>query len=90
MADFSKQYCDLYDPELPHDFDILKVAEKLDNDYYLSYICEGFGFSAIGKDNDGQITLYFNGDHNLPYTGWIKYEDLINDHSKNIANNTPS
>jgi hypothetical protein len=59
MADFSKQYCDLYDPEMPHDFDIEKVAEKLDNDYYLSFICEGFGFSAIGKDPDGEIILYF-------------------------------
>jgi hypothetical protein len=84
MADFSKQYCDIYDPEMPHDFDIEKVAEKLDNDYYLSFICEGFGFSAIGKDPDGEIILYFSPETHLdsPLVGWVNYKGFIDKHIK--------
>jgi hypothetical protein len=57
MADFSKQYCELHDPEMPHDFDILEIAEGLENEYSTAIICEGFGFLAIGKDKDGNIIL---------------------------------
>jgi hypothetical protein len=49
MADFSKQYCELHDSEIPHDFDILEIADGL----------EGFGFLAIGKDTEGKIILAF-------------------------------
>ena len=78
MADFSKQWCELNDPEMPHDFDIEKIASTLDNDYYKSYICEGFGFTAIGKDPDGKIILFFpERDENSG--GWKDYETFIND-----------
>ena len=29
MADFSKQWCEINDPDMPWDFDILEEAEKL-------------------------------------------------------------
>ncbi len=29
MADFSKQWCDANDPDMPSDFDILEVFSKL-------------------------------------------------------------
>ena len=29
MADFSKQWCEANDPEMPYDFDILEVFSRL-------------------------------------------------------------
>jgi hypothetical protein len=57
MAEFSKQWCELNDPEMPWDFDIIDVANNLKQNYYIPYICEGFGFSAIGKFAD-EIKVY--------------------------------
>lgn len=57
MAEFSKQWCELNDPEMPWDFDIMEVADGLTHNFYIPYICEGFGFSAIGKFQDG-IKVY--------------------------------
>ena len=39
MADFSKQWCEINDPEMPHDFDILEEAAKLKPNYYLRLMC---------------------------------------------------
>ena len=51
MAEFSKQWVELNDPEMGWDFDIEAIASEMPNstmtDYYL---CEGFGAVAIGKD----------------------------------------
>jgi hypothetical protein len=55
MADFSKQWCELNDPEMPSDFDILEEANKLEPNNYIPMICEGYGFIAIGK-----IKIYEN------------------------------
>ena len=71
MADFSKQWCEINDPEMPWDFDILEEAHKLRPDHYISIICEGFGFLGIGKKPDGKIQLYFGPD------GWIDYDKII-------------
>ena len=35
MAEFSKQWCELNDPEMPWDFDILEVANGLTNNFYI-------------------------------------------------------
>ncbi len=52
MAEFSKQYCEAH-PDMglgdKGDFDILEVWNKLIPGHYLPYICEGYGFIAIGK-----------------------------------------
>jgi hypothetical protein len=57
MAEFSKQWCDINDPERTPDFDIDEIAEGLESNYYTSIICEGFGFLAIGKTADNEIVL---------------------------------
>jgi hypothetical protein len=58
MAEFSKQWVELNDPEMGWDFDIEAIASEMPNstmtDYYL---CEGFGAVAIGKDENGEIQL---------------------------------
>ena len=58
MAEYSKQWCEINDPDdLSYDFDILEEAKQLKPEHYVSLICEGFGFTAIGKDKDGNIIL---------------------------------
>lgn len=57
MAEFSKQYCEIYDPEFPWDFDIEEIAESIPKGYYKPIICEGFGFSGIGVRLDGTIEI---------------------------------
>ena len=59
MADFSKQWCEINDPDMPWDFDILEEAEKLQPGSYMYAICEGFGFTAIIKDENSDILLGF-------------------------------
>jgi hypothetical protein len=76
MAEFSKQWCEINDPEMPWDFDILQVAEELELDHFEYYICEGFGFIAISKDEDGEIELGFrNNITNL--IEWKTYKEVI-------------
>lgn len=83
MADFSKQWCDLNDPDMPYDFDILEEYRKLQLEHYVSYICEGFGFLAIGKDHNGDCILAMP-DESRPYDAdkgspieWVKYEKVV-------------
>jgi len=82
MAEFSKQWVELNDPEMGGwDFDIETVASELPKSTMIPYICEGFGFLAIGKDENDQIHLA------IP-TGifseegseveWKKMEEVIN------------
>lgn len=52
MADFSKQYWLKQNDDCPGDFDIIEEFNKLKEDYSISFICEGFGFHAIGKQKD--------------------------------------
>jgi hypothetical protein len=57
MAEFSKQYCEIYDWDFPWDFDIEEVAETIPKGHYKTIICEGFGFSGIGVRLDGEIEI---------------------------------
>jgi hypothetical protein len=52
MAEFSKQYCSKHDMGFDGDFDIIEEWSKLDIGYIIPYICEGYGFTAIGKLED--------------------------------------
>jgi hypothetical protein len=74
MADFSKQWCEINDPEMLWDFDILEEAHKLKPDYYVSIICEGFGFDAIGNVG-GQCMVSMPTDST--HFNWIPYETLL-------------
>jgi len=76
MAEFSKQWCDLNDAEMPSDFDILEEANKLDNDSYVNLMCEGFGFSAIYKNEKGNILLAFD-NYQDGTTEWKPYNQVI-------------
>jgi hypothetical protein len=81
MADFSKQYCELHDMGFEGDFDIDEIASTLKPGFYYSSICEGFGFTAISRDLDDKIRLYFpdwedTGVQNIGH--WIEYELFIN------------
>ena len=77
MAEFSKQWCEINDPEMPWDFDILKVAEELEPEYGLPYICEGLGFTFIAKDEKGDIILGFP-DYITDIMEWKTYNEVIN------------
>jgi hypothetical protein len=57
MAEFSKQWCDLKDPQMKSEFDINEIADGLEPNHYTPIICEGFGFIAIGKDPNNDILL---------------------------------
>jgi len=82
MAEFSKQWCDLKDPSgLRPDFDIMDISDHLEIGHYLPIICEGFGFTAIGKDVDGSILLAMptgesDEDENI-IVEWKKYDEII-------------
>ena len=57
MAEFSKQWCDLNDPQMTPDFDIDEVVKDLEPNHYISIVCEGFGFIAIGKTGEEELVL---------------------------------
>lgn len=75
MAEFSKQWCEANDPQMPWDFDILEIASNLDKEYYSPQVCEGFGFIAIGKDNEGHIILAFENEDGM--VNWERYAKII-------------
>jgi len=78
MADFSKQYCEIYNLEFPFDFDIEEMGQSLPNEHYIPIICEGFGFIAIEKGNDGRLYLLFDaGNSGIDK---IEYERFIKNH----------
>jgi hypothetical protein len=75
MADFSKQWCEKNDPNMPYDFDILAEAKNLLPNHYIPSICEGYGFLAIGKDEQGDILLGFEDD--LGNVKWESYNNIV-------------
>jgi hypothetical protein len=77
MADFSKQWCDQNDPEMPYDFDIIEECKKLLENEWIPMICEGYGFTGIAKVN-GECKVMMNNE-------WVLLDDVIN----NWHNDTP-
>jgi hypothetical protein len=59
MAEFSKQWCEIHDPEMSWDFDIEEIATQRPRGYYKPIICEGFGFVGIGVGMNRDIQLLF-------------------------------
>jgi hypothetical protein len=76
MADFSKQYCEIYDHGFHWDFDIEEIADELDPGYMNNVICEGFGFNAIAKNESGRIMLRFQ-DWETKKQSWVDYKEYI-------------
>lgn len=77
MSEFSKQYCDRYDPGFPHDFDLDELYAQLQPEESLPIVCEGFGFTHIAKDKDGIRQVVFT---NWAEEGddykFVDYDDL--------------
>ena len=76
MAEFSKQYCEIHDPEFHWDFDIEEIAETIPKGHYKPVICEGFGFSGIGVRLNGDIELLFvdsTDEHSLVQIDYKKF-----------------
>lgn len=79
MADFSKQWAELYDHEFPWDFDIEKIAKDLHKGNYYPIICEGFGFIAISKTEEGKTNLAFQiEEYGTKRIEWIDYDTFMN------------
>jgi hypothetical protein len=75
MADYSKQWCDINDSDMPHDFDILEEFGKLPKNNYIPIICEGFGFLAIMRNHEDRCLLAFDDDGEII---WEEYDQFIN------------
>lgn len=76
MADFSKQWCEINDPEMNWDFDVVEEWEKLEPGFFLPIICEGFGFSGIArKEEDDTIWVYIK-DFETGEGDWVNFELL--------------
>lgn len=76
MAEFSKQYCEIYDWDFPWDFDIEEIAETIPKGHYKPIICEGFGFSGIGVRMNGDVEILVrdrNDEDNLIQIDYKKY-----------------
>jgi hypothetical protein len=85
MAEFSKQWAEINDPEFGWDFDIEEVSNQLDPNHYVPMICEGFGFIAIGRDENYNVLLAMpTGETETDEEGqisdtvtWHAYEDIV-------------
>jgi hypothetical protein len=76
MARFSKQWCDLWDPETSYDFDIDNIVKDLSRGRDYPITCEGFGFLCIHKDGHGRVWLSFQQKEGR-YTNWTRYSSLM-------------
>ena len=82
MAEFSKQYCEIHDPQMPWDFDIEEIATEIPRGYFKTIICEGFGFVGIGVGMDREIQLLFqdgDGVEKVNYKHFIKKQKESSD-----------
>jgi hypothetical protein len=57
------------------DFDIHEIAEDIPTDHYYPAICEGYGFVAIGKDEEDNIVFAMRKDDYE--VDWLPYEQVI-------------
>ena len=77
MADFSKQYCQLNDMGFDGDFDVYEEWSKLKPGYSVAYICEGFGFSMIGKKELGdQVLVYVRNWEDDSKSKWMDFDEM--------------
>lgn len=71
MADFSKQYCELSDMGYDGDFDIYEEWAKLQPGYGMNFICEGFGFYMIGKQETNDTVWVLDGNE------WVDFDEMF-------------
>ncbi len=87
MAEFSKQYCEIYEPEMDWDFDIEEVVETIPKGHYKPIICEGFGFSGIGVRLDGSIEILVRDRTDEDNLVQIDYKKYISLHKSKVEAN---
>jgi hypothetical protein len=49
MAEFSEEYCEIYNPGLDSDFSIIDIFAQLKQNQSMDLICEGFGIIKFYK-----------------------------------------
>lgn len=77
MAEFSKQYCELNDMGFDGDFDVYEEWSKLKPGFTVAYICEGFGFLAIGKRESGDDVIVYMNDYDNPENSkWVNFDEM--------------
>lgn len=77
MADFSKQWCEVNDPKMPWDFDIEAIWDDLLVGNYMPFICEGYGFTAIGKlREDPKKVMVFVPKSTMDEGEWVDFETI--------------
>ena len=70
MAEFSKQYCKIEDMGFDGDFDVYEEWSQLQPDTATVIICEGFGFSAIGRKQENDTVWVLKED------GWVDFDEM--------------
>jgi hypothetical protein len=59
------------------DFDVYEEWAKLKPGYSVAYICEGFGFVAIGKKESGDdVIVYMNDWDNPEKSKWVNFDEM--------------
>ena len=87
MADFSKEYCENYDFDMPHDFSIKEIFNELKPGYYQSCICEGYGFIAILKTENEKCEVAFPlsyEEEDEQRIKWVPFDQVTEDTHKTI------
>jgi hypothetical protein len=82
MAEFSKDYCEKYMPDMVYDFDINDILKELDNGYFKPIICEGYGYIAIGKSEDGKPIVAIR--ESIESIKWLDYNIFTENFKNNI------
>jgi hypothetical protein len=78
MAEFSKQYCEIADMGFDGDFDVYEEWSKLKPGFTVAYICEGFGFSMIGKRESGDEVLVWVVDwEDDNKSKWVDFDEMV-------------
>lgn len=86
MADFSKQYCQKYDQELPWDFNMDTEFDRLEPGQLVPIICEGFGFWGLAKEFDGSLVCLY--ENSKGETVKVPYSKISNKTYEEVKNNT--
>jgi hypothetical protein len=87
MAEFSKQYCEIYKPEMKWDFDIEDIVETIPKGYYKPIICDGFGFSGIGVRLNGDVEILIRDRTDEDNLVQIDYKKYIALHKSKLEKN---
>jgi hypothetical protein len=74
MADFSRQWCIENDEDMMSDFDIMDEFEQIREGHYVGWICEGYGFIAIGNFG-GECKLAFRTERDS--IEWRDYNQVV-------------